>query len=308
MTKHTLVFMVLLNRVQIKIFRNKDNNNLILISSNLKEDSMDYTTIKYEINDGVLTLKLNRPERMNAVNEEMYSEIADLLQKHREDNGVRVVILTGSVRVKDGLEKQAFCAGADLKKHSEGARTHAQKRKYIEQAHEATRMLYQYPKPVIAAVNGPARGAGAELAFSCDFLIMSDEASIAFPEIGLGTFVGGGVTRHLPRIVGLMKAKELIYTGRVLDGATAVELGIALYSYPMAEFMDRIMELAAGIASKAPIPMAMAKKHLQRSSQLDIESVLQLETDAILSCMDTEDWQEGVNAFAEKRNPVYRGR
>ena len=245
---------------------------------------------------------------MNAVNEEMYSEIMHLLQKYREDDEVRIVILTGSVRIKDGIEKQAFCAGADLKKHSSGERTHAQKRKYIEQAHETTRLLYRYPKPVIAAVNGPARGAGAEMAFSCDFIIMSEEATIAFPETGLGTFVGGGVTLHLPRIVGLMKARELIYTGRVLDAAAAVNLGIALYSYPMSVFMDNVKEFATGIARKAPIPIAMAKKHLQRSSMLELETVLQLEADAILACMDTEDWQEGVNAFAQQRNPVYRGR
>jgi enoyl-CoA hydratase len=125
------------------------------------------------------------------------------------------------------------------------------------------------------------------MALSCDFIIMSDEASIAFPETGLGTFVGGGVTLHLPRIVGLMKAKELIYTGRVLDAAAAVDLGIALYAYPMAAFMDNVMEFAAGIARKAPIPIAMAKKHLQ-DRPLDLETVLQLETDAILACMDTE--------------------
>ncbi len=269
---------------------------------------MEYSTIKYDLKDGILTLRLNRPERMNAVNEEMYSELTDLLQKHSEDREVRVVILTGSVRVKDGKEKQAFCAGADLKKHSEGERTPAQKRQYIEQAHETTRLLYRYPKPIIAAVNGPARGAGAEMAFACDFIIMSDQASIAFPEISLGTFVGGGVTLHLPRIVGLMKAKELIYTGRVLDAQAAVQMGIALYAYPMSEFMDRVMELAADIAAKAPISLAMAKKHLQRSSLLDLETVLQLEADGILSCMDTEDWQEGVNAFTEGRKPLYRGR
>ncbi len=269
---------------------------------------MDYLAIGYEIIHGILILMLNRPERMNAVNEEMYFEITHLLQKYREDDDVRVVILTGSVRIKDGVEKQAFCAGADLKKHSTGERTHTQKRKYIEQAHETTRLLYRYPKPVIAAVNGPARGAGTEMALSCDFMIMSDEASIAFPETGLGTFVGGGVTLHLPRIVGLMKAKELIYTGRVLNAAAAVDLGFALYSYPMATFMDNVMEFAAGIACKAPIPTAMAKKHLQRSSMLDLETVLQLETDAILACMDTEDWQEGINAFTQKRNPEYRGR
>lgn len=269
---------------------------------------MDYSTIKYEISEGILVLRLNRPERMNAVNEEMYEEITHLLQTHKEDDNVRVVILTGSVRIKDGQKKQAFCAGADLKKHSAGERTHAQKRNYIEQAHEATRLLYRYPRPVIAAVNGPARGAGAEMAFSCDFLIMSDEASIAFPETGLGTFVGGGVTLHLPRLVGLMKAKELIYTGRVLDGAAAVDMGIALSSYPMTEFMDRVMEFAAGIAQQAPLSIAMAKKHLQRSYLLDLETVLQLEADAILACMDTEDWQEGIDAFAERRKPVYRGR
>lgn len=269
---------------------------------------MNYLTIKYEVTHGILILRLNRPERMNAVNEDMYSEIAHLLQTYREDEDVRVVILTGSVRVKDGVEKQAFCAGADLKKHSTGERTHSEKRKYIEQGHETTRLLYRYPKPVIAAVNGPARGAGAEMALACDFMIMSDEATIAFPETGLGTFVGGGVTLHLPRIVGLMKAKELIYTGRVLDAAAAVHLGIALYSYPMAAFMDSVREFAAGIARKAPISIVMAKKHLQRSSILDLETVLQLETDAILACMDTEDWQEGINAFNQKRNPAYRGR
>ncbi len=269
---------------------------------------MSYSTIKYEIHDGNLLLKLNRPERMNAVNEEMYSEIAHLLHKYSKDDAVRVIILTGSVRIKDGMEKQAFCAGADLKKHAAGERTQAQKRKYIEQAHETTRLLYRYPKPIIAAVNGPARGAGTEMALACDFIIMSDEATIAFPETGLGTFVGGGVTLHLPRIVGLMKAKELIYTGRVLDGAAAVKLGIALSSYPMAAFLDNVIEFAADIARKAPISLAMAKKHLQRSAVVDLETVLQLETDAILACMDTEDWQEGVNAFGQKRNPVFKGR
>ncbi len=269
---------------------------------------MNYSTIKHEVKEGILLLRLNRPERMNAVNEQMYAEMSHLLQNTGEDDEVRVVILTGSARIKDGVEKQAFCAGADLKKHSAGERTQAQKRQYIEQGHEAARLLYRCPKPVIAAVNGPARGAGAEMALACDFMLMSDEATIAFPETGLGTFVGGGVTLHLPRILGLMKAKELIYTGRVLKGTAAVELGLALYSFPMELFMGKVLEFAREIARKAPISIAMAKKHLQRSSLLDLETVLQLEADAILACMDTGDWQEGVQAFAEKRNPVYRGR
>jgi enoyl-CoA hydratase len=269
---------------------------------------MGDSTVKHERDRGTLVLRLNRPERMNAVNEEMYQEMMELLHTYQDDPQVRAVILTGSVRIKEGAAKQAFCAGADLKKHGAGERTHAQKRKYIELAHEVTRLLYRYPKPVIAAVNGPARGAGAEMALACDFIIMSDEASIAFPETGLGTFVGGGVTLHLPRLVGLMKAKELIYTGRILDAAAAVDLGIALYSRPMDVFMDSVKEFAAGIAQKAPLPIKMAKKFLQDSPGLELETVLQLEADAILACMDTEDWQEGIDAFAQKRNPVYRGR
>lgn len=269
---------------------------------------MSYKTIKYGIERNVLILRLNRPERMNAVNEEMYSEITDLLQKYHDENEVRAVILTGSVRIKDGLEKQAFCAGADLKKHSAGERSHAQKRAYIELAHATTGLLYRYSKPIIAAVNGPARGAGAEMAFSCDFIIMSNEATIAFPETGLGTFVGGGVTHHLPRSIGLMKAKELIYTGKVIDADAAVELGVALYSFPIVSFMDQVMEFAAQIASKGPISIAMAKKHLQRNPAIELETALQLETDAILACMDTEDWHEGIKAYNEGRSPEYRGK
>ena len=268
---------------------------------------MEYSTIEYEINNGVLTLRLNRPERMNAVSEEMYSEIFHLLQKYKEMSSVRVRVLTGSVRVKDGGEKQAFCAGADLKKHSAGERTHAQKRNYIKNAHETVGFLHKYPKPIIAAVNGPVRGAGAEMALACDLIIMSNEASIAFPETGLGTFVGGGVTYHLPKIVGAMKARELIYTGKVLYGEEAALLGVALYSYPLESFMERVMELAESIAGKAPIPMKMAKEYLSRSPALDLDTVLQLEADAILTCMETDDWQEGINAFSEKRQPEYKG-
>lgn len=269
---------------------------------------MEHQTVKHELNQGVLILGLNRPERMNAVNEEMYSDLTQLLHHYRDDEKVRTVVLTGSVRVKDGVKKQAFCAGADLKKHSTGERSQAQKRLYIEQAHEATKLLYRYPKPIIAAVNGPARGAGVEMAVACDFLVMSDEATIAFPETGLGTFVGGGVTHHLPLNIGLMRAKELIYTGKILDAETAVNLGLALASYPMEIFMEQVLELAFNIASKAPISIAMAKKHLQKAFMLDLETALQLETDAILACMETEDWQEGVTAFAEQRKPEYRGR
>jgi len=268
---------------------------------------MAYETIKYVCEETVGIIQLNRPERMNAVNEGMYHEIQDALNSAETDPSIRALILTGSVLKKDGNAKQAFCAGADLKKHSTGERTPAQKRAYILLAHETTRKIYQFPKPIIAAVNGPARGAGAEMAINCDFIIMAEEATIAFPEVGLGTFVGGGVTYLLPRIVGLLKAKELIYTGRVIDGKSAVTLGLAMRSFPTEVLMQEAKSFVRALAEKAPFSLQLAKKWLQESALLEIETVLLQEAEAILSCMNTEDWHEGVRAFMEKRKPVYRG-
>jgi len=269
---------------------------------------MNYDTIEFLRDGYVGIIRLNRPERMNAVIEEMYLELQDVLELARSDESIRVLILTGSVLKRGNVEKQAFCAGADLKKHASGERTHAQKREYILLAHETTKRIYEFPKPIIAAVNGPARGAGSEMAMNCDFVFMAEEASIAFPETGLGTFVGGGVTYHLPRIVGLTKAKELVYSGRVVDGKTAVELGLALRCCKIEELLGETKAFAKALSERAPVSMGLAKKRLQQSQALDIETVVHLEAEAILTCMDTEDWHEGIRSFNEKRKPEYKGK
>lgn len=269
---------------------------------------MNYQTIKYEEDKNTGIIRLHRPERMNAVNEAMYLEIRDVLERTRSDENIRVLIITGSILKKGEVVKQAFCAGADLKDHSAGQRDKAQKRKYIELAHETTRMIYEFPKPVIAAVNGPARGAGAEMMLNCDLVVVANSATIAFPEIGLGTFVGGGVTYILPAIVGMMKAKEIIYSGKVIDGRSAVEFGLAVKSVPVEKLFAEALSLAGELGEKAPISLKYAKSRLQDSRQLTMKTVLLQETEAILSCMETEDWHEGVNAFIEKRKPVYKGK
>jgi enoyl-CoA hydratase len=269
---------------------------------------MDYQCINVLTDGHVATIQLNRPERMNAVSEEMYLEIQDVLERIRNDSQVRCLILTGSILKRDGEEKQAFCAGADLKRHSSGKRTPAQRKKYIKIAHDTNRMIYEFPKPLIAAVNGPARGAGTELALSCDLLLIAEEATMGLPEAGLGTFVGGGITHVLPRLVGLARAKELVYTGRVVDGETAVALGMALACHPVARLAGEARALAIEIAEKAPIPIAIAKGYLQRSPALNMETVLDLEAEAILACMESEDWQEGLRSFSEKRTPKFVGR
>ncbi len=268
---------------------------------------MDYQTIKLGYEGPVAVIRLNRPERMNAVIEQMYVELRDAITAVSGDNNVRAVLLTGSVLERDGQRKQAFCAGADLKKHSTGERTHAQKREYILLAHETTRRLYVLNKPVIAAINGPARGAGLEMALSCDFIFMAKEATLAFTETGLGTFVGGGATRHLPRMVGMARAKELVYSGRVINGDEAVEIGLAVRSMPVATLERNALDFALALAKRAPVSLRFAKQRLQQPEALDLDTVLHLEAEAILTCMDTADWQEGIDAFASKREPVFRG-
>jgi enoyl-CoA hydratase len=269
---------------------------------------MDYQTISYEVDDAVAVIRLNRPARMNAVIEEMYHELRDALGRAAGPDGVRALVLTGTVRVVDGVSKPVFCAGADLKKHGEGDRSHAAKRAYIELAHATALELHDLPCPTIAAINGAARGAGVEMALGCDFVLAAEDATLAFTETGLGTFVGGGVTRLLPELIGPARAKELIYTGRVIDGREAAELGLALACHPVERLHDAALELARTIAGRAPISVALAKRRLQQSATLDLATVLALETDAILTCMDTEDWAEGTRSFNEKRQPRFRGK
>jgi len=269
---------------------------------------LSYETILVQRDGPVAIVRLNRPERMNAVIEQMYLELQDALRVAGDDPEVRVLILTGSVRRRPEGDRPAFCAGADLKEHAAGTRTPAQKRQYITLAHDTTRQLYEWPRPVIVAVNGPARGAGAEMALNGDVVLMADAASIAFPETGLGTFVGGGVTAHLTRLVGMARAKQLVYSGAVLDGPAAVAAGLAQASYPLDELMPAALDLARTFAEKAPISMAFAKQLIQAAPGRDLEATLAAETEAILACMTTEDWAEGVASYDQRRPPRYRGR
>jgi enoyl-CoA hydratase len=269
---------------------------------------MDFSTIELMRDGPVATIRLNRPERMNAVIEAMYLEIQEALATLRDDARIRSVILTGSVLIRDGVEKQAFCSGADLKQHSSASRSPEQRRQYILLAHETLRQIYEYPRPVVAAVNGPARGAGAEMALACDFILMAEDATFALPETGLGTFVGGGVTYLLPRQIGLTRAKELIFTGRLLNGRAAVELGLALACHPIARLHVAAQAFARELADKAPIPISMAKRHLQRAPDLNFVTALQHEAESILTCMNTADWREGLRAFNEKRKPRFLGK
>lgn len=269
---------------------------------------MDYQTLLFNVRDTIGIITLNRPERMNAVIEGMYLDLRNLLGDIRHDDSVRALILTGTVRVKDGKHRQIFCAGADLKEHASGNRTFDQKKNYLQLAHDTCRDIFEFPKPTLAVLNGAARGAGTEMALNCDFLVMADDATLAFPETSLGTCIGGGASKHLVSAVGLARAKDLVYTGRVIDGKEAFNMGLAHASHPVTILMDQALSFAGDLAARAPLSMAHVKTLMHQASTMDIADVLESETEAILDCMKTEDWHEGIKAFAEKRKPVYKGK
>lgn len=269
---------------------------------------MNHPTLLYDVRDTVGIITLNRPDRMNAVIEGMYHDISGLLDRIRDDGRIRALILTGTARVKDGVSRQIFCAGADLKEHASGKRTFGQKKSYLQLAHDTCRKIFEFPKPTLAVLNGAARGAGSEMALNCDFMFMAEDATLAFPETGLGTCIGGGASRHLVDVLGLARAKELVYTGRVIDGITAHAMGLALQCHPIESLMDQALSFTRELAAKAPVSMSLVKHLMHNASTLDMVSVLDAETKAILDCMKTEDWHEGIKAFAEHRQPVYKGK
>jgi enoyl-CoA hydratase len=259
---------------------------------------MEFQTILYAAQDGIAEIRLNRPHRLNAVVQELYTELTQALDLAEADREVRIVLLTG--------EGRAFCVGADLKEHKVG-RTAFYRREYLRGEQVVCKRLVLLSKPVIAAVNGFALGAGAEMAIASDFVLMAESAKIGLPEIGLGTFLGGGITYLLPRLVGLAKARELVFLGERIGAQEAVQIGLACRTFPDNGFLDHAREFALKIAGKAPFSMQLAKEQLNMAAERTFDGALIAELEGMMFCSTTRDWQEGVDAFSEKRAPVFRG-
>lgn len=259
---------------------------------------MNSETILYESRDGIAEIRFNRPHRLNAVTQQLYDELNAALSLAAADQAVRVVLLSGAGR--------AFCVGADLKEHQAG-RTAFARRQYLQGEQTVCKRLLQLGKPVIAAVNGYALGAGAEIALAADFVLMAESAEIGLPEISIGSFLGGGVTWLLPRLVGLAKARELVFLGERIKGAEAVRIGLANRVLADTGFLEAARTFARQVASKAPFSMQLAKEQLNMSAERTLDAALIAELEGMMFVGTTKDWQEGIDAFAAKRTPLFKG-
>ena len=257
-----------------------------------------YETITVESRGRVAILTINRPDKLNALNRQVHAEGVAALDELKNDDNVRVLIITGA-------GPKAFIAGADITEF-EGQTPVTQRDLF----HEKTlfNSIDTFPKPVIAMVNGFCLGGGNELAMACDIRIASENARFSQPEINLGIIPGGGGTQRLTHLIGEGRSMEMSLTGDMIDAATALQFGLVNHVYPSDQLELETMKLADKIAEKAPIALQLIKEAVKFASKSNLDEGLRREVDLFAICFSTEDKQEGVSAFLEKRKPEFKGR
>ena len=265
---------------------------------------MTFEKLLYEVNEGVATITLHRPERMNALDHDLRNEIQQALDIAGEDEDVRALILTGAGR--------AFCSGGDLHDVLERGLTmdpETRERLEVRSFNEVVRTMRHLEKPIIAAVNGVAVGGGCCLALAADIRIATPAArfGMVFVRLGLSSADMGG-SFLLPRLIGLAHAGELLLTGEVINAERAEKIGLVNRLVPVDQLMNTAGDLASGLAAGPPIGLALTKRALNRSLGLDIAEHLDYEAFIQSKCMSTADHREGVEAFLEKRKARFQGK
>jgi enoyl-CoA hydratase len=258
----------------------------------------NYENILIEKRDKVAIITINRPDKLNALNSKVHIEGVSALEELRKDESIRVVVITGT-------GGKSFIAGADISEFAD--QTPVTQRNLF---HEKTlfNSVDNFPKPVIAMINGFCLGGGNELALACDIRVASENARFAQPEINLGIICGGGGTQRLTRLIGEGRAMEMILTGDMIDAQKALQFGLVNHVFTAEELETKTLELANKIAEKAPVALQMSKEAVKFASRSNLDEGLRREIDLFAICFSTEDKTEGVSAFLEKRKPDFKGK
>jgi enoyl-CoA hydratase len=256
-----------------------------------------YRNILFQKDGNIAFITLNRPEVRNALDPATWSEIRAAIRQCRQDDEVRVVVITGA-------GGKAFASGADIRVLRERHALEVLK----GEAQDTLNEIESLEKPVIAAIDGFALGGGCELAMACDIRIATDRSRLGQPEVGLGIIPGAGGTQRLQRLVGLGKAKELIFTGAIIDAAEAERIGLVNRVVPPEQLMDAVRDMANRIIAKGPVAVGLAKMAINVGSNSDLNTGLLFEKLAQTVAFYTEDRLEGTGAFLEKRSPNFKGR
>jgi enoyl-CoA hydratase len=251
-----------------------------------------------EKSDHIATITINRPDKLNALDAQVIVTLAMALEQLRQDPDVRVALLTGA-------GEKAFIAGADI---SEFKGSPAVEQYRIMQTGDIYSAVERFPKPTIAMINGFCLGGGCEVAMACDIRIAGDKAKLGQPETNLGIIPAGGATQRLPRLVGQGHAMRLIYTGDIIDAAEAERIGLVDMVVPQDELKDHAMKLAGKIAQKSPASLQAAKETVRAAWQMPLDAGLRFEKSWFGLLFSTEDKEEGVTAFLEKRKPEFKGK
>jgi enoyl-CoA hydratase len=257
---------------------------------------MSFNFLLLDKADRVATVTVNRPQVLNALGFEVLMELKAMMQQLKDDADVKAVILTGA-------GDKAFIAGADVGAMAKLGPLEA--RKYIMLGHEIFDLVDNFPKPVIAAANGFTLGGGLELSLACDFIYASENARFGLPEITLGIIPGWGGTQRLPQAIGPGMAKELVYTGRVIDAHEAKAIGLVNRVLPAEGFLPAVQDVAKNIVQKSAIALSMAKTAFYAHQEGGGSSGRTVEIQSISLCFASQDQKEGMAAFVEKRKPQF---
>ena len=259
---------------------------------------MSYKNIIVEKKDGIGTIKVNRPEAMNALDTNTLKELSVAVDELEHDKNIKVSIITGVGK--------AFIAGADIRQMKD--MTPLEAKSFAEMGHDLLMKIEKSRLPFIAAINGYALGGGCELMMACDIVIASEKAKIGQPEINLGIHPGFGGTQRLPRLVGKIKAEELLLTGSTIDAKEAHNIGLVNKVVDGDNLLDEVQKLAQNIAQKSSVQTAFIKSLVNKGINIDLQSACSLEISYFSSSFSTEDQKEGMNAFLEKRKPIFKGK